>query len=230
GCAATVYIKPDATPLSTQANHDFQKKRAEGMKNPITELEILDLAIQHSSAIHRRMVHHVLQFLFNTPEFSFESYEHKESTLFAPPPWLDKLPHGPKHAAKQFLLGSVNIGEASYEDNLRVLDEWLKQLGIDTEEKKRKIRVEKLVMWNPNHLTAMMDDVNNLVGPSAMGFAYSLPKRFFGTRKGHGIGQACMPRVYGKGVRTDISESVTSLRYTGKEIVLMMVRRNFMGL
>jgi hypothetical protein len=44
GTACTVYVKRSAVALSPTANHDLQKKRAEGFENPISLLEIFDLA------------------------------------------------------------------------------------------------------------------------------------------------------------------------------------------
>jgi hypothetical protein len=44
GTACTVYIKKSAVPLSHTANRDLQLKRAEGLENPISLLEIFDLA------------------------------------------------------------------------------------------------------------------------------------------------------------------------------------------
>src|ERR1700683_3935030 len=44
GTAATVYIKRNAKPLPESANPDLKKCQAAGMQNPITELDIIDLA------------------------------------------------------------------------------------------------------------------------------------------------------------------------------------------
>jgi hypothetical protein len=44
GTAATVYIKRSATPLSEFANSNLKKFQAAGMQNPLTELDIMDLA------------------------------------------------------------------------------------------------------------------------------------------------------------------------------------------
>ncbi|KAJ7278639.1 hypothetical protein C8J57DRAFT_1502482 [Mycena rebaudengoi] len=61
GTACTVYIKRSAIPLSPTANRDLQIKRAEGLKNPITLLEIWDLAraAAPSLAVHTNF--HVLR-------------------------------------------------------------------------------------------------------------------------------------------------------------------------
>jgi hypothetical protein len=44
GTAATVYIKRDSLLFSKTANHNLKKARAAGMQNPLTALDILDIA------------------------------------------------------------------------------------------------------------------------------------------------------------------------------------------
>ena len=89
GTAATVYIKRNAKPLSNTANDDLKKCRATGMLNPLTELDILDLADRSFPRIEAHAVYQVLRLLLESPEFDYKSYVGKGSTVLQPPPPVD---------------------------------------------------------------------------------------------------------------------------------------------
>ncbi|KAJ3494146.1 hypothetical protein NLJ89_g10870 [Agrocybe chaxingu] len=130
GTAATVYIKPDAEPFSTTANADLKKTRAQGMKCPLSSLDIMDLGQASYPRVEKFMVYQVLQYLLESPDFNMKTYTGRKHELLQPPSPIDPLLTGPEHAALQYLLGTVNIAEASYEDNARLVNEWFNQLGI----------------------------------------------------------------------------------------------------
>ncbi|KAL0569336.1 hypothetical protein V5O48_012628 [Marasmius crinis-equi] len=221
GCASTAYAKPSATPLPADANQRLQAQRAAGIKNPITEIEIADLAIAHSPAIRARKIYHVLQFLLQCPEFDLDSYEHRESNVLQPPAWLEPLPVGPEHIAKQKILGSVNIAETSYDDHVRLLKEWLTQLGIDTPEAEKKLGETQILGICGDQLT--MERLRGLYRYRAgdsnsfdrldwmvlafgwfhlqMAFAQSLFKQYMGTNKGYGL-RKCFSLLKRKGLQT----------------------------
>lgn len=69
GTAATVYIKRSAKQLSPAANRLLQETRASGMKNPITEVEIISLGVEAYPRIQSRMKYQVLKFLLDSPQF-----------------------------------------------------------------------------------------------------------------------------------------------------------------
>ncbi|KAF7312767.1 hypothetical protein MIND_00291800 [Mycena indigotica] len=153
GCAATVYIKKGLLPFPPEVNHAFQLHRAKGMLNPITVGDVLDLCQKHQASIEARMIYHTLQFLLQTTDFNLGAYRHRESEIFKAPDWLDPLPAGKEHTASQYLLGSVNITETSYEDHVKLIVEWLKQLGIEVPEEQKKLGLEKLIAWCGDQLT-----------------------------------------------------------------------------
>jgi hypothetical protein len=74
GTAATVYIKRSATPLSSTTNRDLQEHCAAGLKNPLTTLDILDLANESYPRIHTHVKYHVLRLLLDAPAFNFSTY------------------------------------------------------------------------------------------------------------------------------------------------------------
>jgi hypothetical protein len=153
GTAATVYIKRNAKPLSDTANDDLKKCRAAGMLNPLTELDILDLADRSFPRIKAHAVYQVLRLLLENPEFDYKRYIGKRSTVLQPPPPVDQLLYGPENITLQYLLGSVNIPEASYEDNERLMEEWFKQLGWDNPGEWMKVAMRKVVAWIGDQLT-----------------------------------------------------------------------------
>jgi hypothetical protein len=107
----------------------------------------------------------------------------------------------------QYLLGSVDIPEAAYEDNARLIIEWLRQLKLDDPELQKKIGLERIMAWVGDQLT--VDRLRNLFRFRAeddnsfdrldwlivsagwlhisMAFANSIHKQHLGTSKGRGL-------------------------------------------
>ncbi|RDB26990.1 hypothetical protein Hypma_005135 [Hypsizygus marmoreus] len=210
GAAATVYIKRDAKQLSSTANRDFQEKRAEGMKNPITGGKIYQLAHVAEKRIQPHILWQILKVILDHPEFDFATYKFKDSSSLNPPHAVDELPVGIDHVTLQFLLGSVNIPEAGYEDNSRLIQEWLRQLGLNTPENVQKLSLEQLIAWIGDQLTIdrlrklfkfRAEDLNSYDRLDwvvlvfgwlhlMMAFANTLHKQYMGTAHGRGLSQA----------------------------------------
>ncbi|KAJ7591505.1 hypothetical protein C8J56DRAFT_1003957 [Mycena floridula] len=153
GTAATVYIKRDAQLMTAEINTHLRRMRIKGIREPLTPLKIFILGNQTYPRIRSQMVYQVLQFLFDAPEFGFSTYKGRDSELFLPPPPSRQLPHGPDHIASQFLLGSVNIPEASYHDHLQLIKEWLTQMGLGSVADKVMIALEKIIAFCGDQLT-----------------------------------------------------------------------------
>ncbi|KAF8064098.1 hypothetical protein FPV67DRAFT_1420267 [Lyophyllum atratum] len=211
GTAATVYIKPDAPPLSEQVNQDLKNHRAEGLKKPLTEIEIFDLAQEAYPQIMTHTEYQVLRFLLDAPDFELKTYEGRDSQALKAPPPVNQLPSGPDHITLQYLRGTVNIPEASYEDHERLIDEWFGQLGWKSlPGEKMKLAMQKVVAWVGDQLT--VDRLRGLFKFRAedensyerldfmvlafgwlhlqMAFANSLHKQYLGTSRGRGLRQA----------------------------------------
>lgn len=137
--ATIVYIKRDAKPLSESANRDLKKQRAAGLHTPLTSLEIFQMANESAPRIETHSAYHVLRVLLDCPEFNFKTYKGRESAALAPPPPVNQLPSGPDHKTIQYLLGTVNIPEASYDDHNRLMEEFYKQFGWTTISERMKV-------------------------------------------------------------------------------------------
>jgi hypothetical protein len=74
--AATVYIKCSAIPLSQNANCCLQETRTEGLKNPLTPHDIIQLSTEAYPRIHTHTKYQVLRILLDAPRFDFSTYEH----------------------------------------------------------------------------------------------------------------------------------------------------------
>jgi hypothetical protein len=208
GTAATAYVKYNIALLPPNTNAMLQEKQAEGMQNPITADMIDNLANDGYATIHDYMVHRVLRYLLKSPYFA--SYLHSKSPCFNPPPSGYTLPRGRENVTKQYMLGSVGIPEAKYEQNLELIWEWLKQLGIITDKEKEKMAQEKLVFWCGDQLTVDRlwglfemrgDDSNSMERLDwmilmfgwfhfKMAFTNSLHKQYLGDDKGEGLKKA----------------------------------------
>lgn len=210
GSAATVYVKRLAKPLSETANSDLKAKRAEGLKNPLTGLNIVDLVVASSEHLEKQAEYEVLRVLLESPEFDFKTYKDRKSDLLEPPAPLNPLATGHDHITLQYLLGSVNKTEASIEDNAQLVLEWMEQVGLGSDEEKRKTGMERVITWVGDQLTVnrlrtlyqyRAEDSNSFDRLDysvfvfgwfhcQMAFANSLHKQYLGTTQGRGLKHA----------------------------------------
>lgn len=210
GTAATVYVKPNEPPLSDGLNALLREQRAEGLQNPLTEEFIWELAATSYTHVQENAVYQVLRLLLESDAFDLSSYSGKDSDFLKPPPALDQLPTGTENKTLQYLLGTVDIPESSYEGNARLIDEFLRQLGVDNDERRRKFGMEKTVPWVGDQLT--MDRLRGLFRYRAedenaynrldymapvfgwfhleMAYAGSLHKQYYGTTRSRGLQHA----------------------------------------
>ncbi|KAK7035586.1 hypothetical protein R3P38DRAFT_2771214 [Favolaschia claudopus] len=203
GTAATLYLKRSAKALPHGINRAFQEWRREAAQNPLSGVEIFKISL---AADARRLPHLkflTLRFLINSPDFDFATYSGNDHTLLQKPDAIHQLAHGKEDVTLQYLL-------ASYEDNSRLILEWLKQLGYDTPEAQKKLGLEQVMAWVGDQLTVdrlrnlyrfRAEDDNSferldwlLVPPGwlhiQMAFANSLHKQHLGTAKGRGLSAA----------------------------------------
>lgn len=210
GTAATIYFHSNAHALPKDANQQLRKQRAQGQKRSLTANDILNLAETSMSRLRPFAIHTILQFLLDSPEFDFKTYGAKRSDRFKPPVPLNALPCGREHRTLQYLLASVNIPEASYDDNEKLIKEWLRQLGWSSPAEQKKTGTERIIVCCGDQLT--MDRLRGLYKHHArdgnsferldflvcvfgwlhlmMAFGNSLYKQYFGTPQGRGLQQA----------------------------------------
>jgi hypothetical protein len=211
GTAATVFIPPDETGYKLpETNEEFLKKVAEGATTSITPHEIQELHADAAPRIFAQNVHTVLKMLVNAPDFKFKTYEHRSSEIFGRPPVSDALPTGPGHTLDQYILNTAKIDEVSYDGNRQWMDEWSRQLKLDTDEEKEKTGQKRIIIWSGDQLTASrlrglktfrsMDDtpyerlcwIEPIFGwfHLQMAFATSLHKQYYGRKAGIGFARA----------------------------------------
>lgn len=127
GTAATIYVVTDPAavapdPVAAQA------RWREGVKNPITALDINDLELAAKSRLRARAVHTITQFLLDSPAFNRSTYKYNDSALFMPPPPIQQLKTSSELRLKQFMLDTVHIEEASIDGNEKCFREWFRQV------------------------------------------------------------------------------------------------------
>ena len=120
-----MFIRRDAKPLSSSANQDLKAQHAQGMKDPLTGTDIMNLARRSTPRLIEQAEYYVLQFLLNSPEFNQKTYSGRKSDLLQQLAPVDRLPYGPDHITLQYLLRTVDQPEASYADHEFLLNEWL---------------------------------------------------------------------------------------------------------
>ncbi|EDR03412.1 uncharacterized protein LACBIDRAFT_331510 [Laccaria bicolor S238N-H82] len=102
------------------------------------------------ACIESQHQYHILWILLDCPEFS--DYPHHDDPLLAAPPPVHELEAGLENATKQFILGTCPIEEASYEGTLKVMEEWFKQLHLDSEDEKMKTGLKLIIAWISDQL------------------------------------------------------------------------------
>ncbi|KAJ7800017.1 hypothetical protein B0H13DRAFT_2390668 [Mycena leptocephala] len=210
GTAGTVYIKRSAKPLPKEINRMLQEFRREGMKNPLTAKDIFRISRLADGRRTPHVIFLILDYLSGSPEFDFSTYSGKDHALLQKPAPIRQLPCGKDEITLQYLLGTLNIPEASYEDNARLIIEWLKQLDYSAPDAQKKLGLEQVMAWIGDQLT--VDRLRNLFRFRAeddnsferldwllfppgwlhiqMAFANSLHKQHLGTAKGRGLSAA----------------------------------------
>ncbi|KAK7006789.1 hypothetical protein R3P38DRAFT_3325890 [Favolaschia claudopus] len=145
------------------------------------------------------MFNHNSSSRFPSPDVDITSYPHRDDSAIQRPPPVFELECGPKHITLQYLLGT--------DDNARLINEWLHQLGLDaTPELQKKIGLEQVMVWVGvdrlrNLARFRAEDDNSfersdwLVSPPGwlhicMVFANSIHKQHIGTSKGRGLSAA----------------------------------------
>jgi hypothetical protein len=161
----------------------------------------------------------ILRFLLDSKHFL--SYTHRESPLFQPPPPVDELPVGPEHTVRQHILRTANIEEASYDGNIKVLEQWLKELEMDSIDALKHLSTNLIIPIVGDQLTHerlmglikfRSKNINGLerfdwMTPSLgwwhllAHFAMSLLKQYEGTSGGFGLKRA-FKRLNRKGLQS----------------------------
>ncbi|KAJ7114321.1 hypothetical protein C8R44DRAFT_710147 [Mycena epipterygia] len=210
GTAGTVYIKRSAKLLPKEINRMVQEFRREGMRNPLTGADIFKISLAADTRRLPHIIFLILHYLFESPDFDFSTYSEKNDPLLQKPSPIRQLPCGREHITLQYLLGTLNIPEASYEDNARLIIEWLRQLKADHPDAQKKLGLEQIMAWIGDQLTVdrlrnlfrfRAEDDNSferldwlLVPPGwlhiQMAFANSLHKQHLGTSNGRGLSAA----------------------------------------
>ncbi|TFY64228.1 hypothetical protein EVJ58_g2764 [Rhodofomes roseus] len=210
GTAGTLYIRKDAPPIDPALNRELQVWRRRGIYDPITVIDIFGWAEDSYPTIQQHMAYLVLQILLDAPDFDLGTYEFKGSAYLNPPPPMNELPCGPDHITLQYMLGSVPIPQATYEDNDKIITEFLKQLGYSSPEELKKMSLERIVYWIGDQLTVdrirgmqrfccqeynSLDRLDFIVANPGflhlmMAYLKNLHKQYLGTNAGLGLKHA----------------------------------------
>ncbi|KAF8451065.1 hypothetical protein L210DRAFT_3387460, partial [Boletus edulis BED1] len=131
GTASTVFFQPNAPPAPPLCNHTVQEYYSSHFP------QIYNLAYLAALSQYTCDVFHVLQFLINSPDFDFTSYQSKNNVVFASHTHFRLLSTGPSYVTHQFMLGIECLEEASYKGNINVINTILHQLKLDIENEMR---------------------------------------------------------------------------------------------
>ncbi len=221
GTSGSIFVKPSAPPPPPLSSAALQEQREYGRQHPITMAEIVALEKAAAPRIRAHLVHIILKVLLDCPEFDLSTYEQREHSAFAAPPPVNRLPFGPEHITKQYVLGTVHIDEASYEGTRDLIEEWMRQVKLHIKDERIRTGMERVLIWIGDQLTAdrlrgfanmRCEDINGydrldwLVVVFGwfhllMAFANSLHRQYFGSASGRGLRQA-FALLHRKGLQT----------------------------
>ena len=204
GTARTIIVIKD--PNCTAPDFfSAQEKLVEGIKHPISFSDILSLERDAAPRLKAQNIYQVLKFLIDTPQFSFDTYNHKDSSLFDCPKNPRRLSF--EYATTQYMLNTVHIEEASYEGNARILEEWFRQLNLNKLNEQMQNGDRPLIVWIGDQLTVSrirglkkfryrdlnsrqwLDFLKTTFGwfHAQIAFEHSIHSQYWGTRAGHGL-------------------------------------------
>jgi hypothetical protein len=158
GTAATVIILPSSSKaiLRNWKEHRREMERQHAARviaqGPIAQcitLEALTTDHLRRARLRECGVHHIMNVLLRHPAFS--KYLHHRHQSLQPPKMRFQLPTGPEHRTKQFMLSTMPLEEASYNGNLQVVEEIMKQVEADQE--KERVGLEIGVPYAGDNLT-----------------------------------------------------------------------------
>ncbi len=153
--AATIWVLPkEAFEFLPQDIRDrVQRQRREGAKQRFAISELYEPAPEVTARVREQAQYRILRFLLESPEFA--DYAHREDALLAAPPPTDLLPCGPSCIVDQHVLTTVEVDESSYEGTDELCNNiWPREMGYgSSEEDRRKIGKERIVVWVGDQLT-----------------------------------------------------------------------------
>lgn len=120
----------------------------------MTAKELLMLDMKGSQALEPFIFHESLQALLESPEFNLDTYEYRNDEMLQGPEPIRCLPFGYDYPARQFLLATVKMEEASYEGNNQLIRKWMQQLKLYSPEERKRTGEERIIMFVGDQLTA----------------------------------------------------------------------------
>ena len=153
GTAGTIYFKTNEEIAHTNLPKMLQEKRAEGLKTPITSQELLLMEMKALQKLEPYLFYEILQALLESPEFNLPRYEFRDDQVLTRPEPLQALPFGYDYPARQFLLATVKMEEASYKGNNQLIREWMQQMKMYSLKERKKTASERVIMFVGDQLT-----------------------------------------------------------------------------
>lgn len=138
--AGTVWVLLKAISLSLSINEEYQKTRRDGALEPFDLKAFLSGKGSEREAdlrVKAQAKYCILRFLLDNPVFA--TFQGRGNLVLAAPPSVHQLPCGAENAVDQFMFHTANIEEASYDGNMKVIEEWLRQLQMGTSDEKKKL-------------------------------------------------------------------------------------------
>lgn len=150
GTAGTIYVVKDAAAIPPD-RVAYTEQRAAGCLKPVTALDVFKHEIAAAPRLREDAIFLIKKFLLIHP--AFENWQHRTHPLFARPAPVNQLPIGDLFKTIQYMLDTVHMEEASQDGNRKVLEEFLRQLGIVGDRALQEPFLKRLIIWIGDQLT-----------------------------------------------------------------------------
>ncbi|KAG9081759.1 hypothetical protein FS749_007414 [Ceratobasidium sp. UAMH 11750] len=157
GTATTIFVLPEGAraafedPEAIRALRErLENSRALGNSPSLSWTDLSDPRRRTRVFSHR--LFHLFDILRSIPGVK-QTGTLGDLTLHHPPSW-HTLPHGLEHRTKMFMLATRPIDESTYAGNMQVLDDALRQLGLDHGDHLVRLVLERMLAWGGDDVTA----------------------------------------------------------------------------
>lgn len=156
GTAITMFVLPESARAAFEDPESFRalRSRLDSLnalgKAPSISWSDLSNPDRRSRVFHHRLFH-LFDILRSVP--GLKSMDILADPLLQCPDSWHTLPHGTEHRTKQYMLATKPIDESTYAGNLQVIDETLRQLGLDRGNPLVKLTLERVLAWIGDDMT-----------------------------------------------------------------------------
>ncbi|KAG9087108.1 hypothetical protein FRC07_012907, partial [Ceratobasidium sp. 392] len=156
GTAMTMFVLPESARAAFEDPETIRVLRTR-LENAhalgtSTSLSWTDLSDpQRRSRVFSHRLYHLFNILRSIPGVS-QTGVLADKLLHRPASW-HTLPHGPEHRTKMYMLATKPIDQSTYTRNVQVIDDVLRQMGLDRGKRLVRLTLLRILLWIGDEMT-----------------------------------------------------------------------------